>query len=168
MDDFHCFQSPIPGSRLPVPWFHQSIHPTNRSQRRRLPNLLRAVIFDFDGIIVDSEPLILKLTQEMAALEGWAVSEEEYYHDYLALDDRGLVELLYARNGRPLDLLRRDELLHWKGQRYEAIIRDGLPPMAGAAEFIAEAGRHYPLAIASGSLRSEIEHLLSKMGLREK
>jgi len=129
--------------------------------------LLRAVIFDFDGIIVDSEPLILKLTQEMAALEGWVVSEEEYYRDYLALDDRGLVELLYARNGLPLDLRRRDELLQWKGQRYEAIIRDGLPAMAGAAEFIAEAGRHYPLAIASGSLRSEIQHLLSKMGLRE-
>jgi beta-phosphoglucomutase-like phosphatase (HAD superfamily) len=55
------------------------------------PNLLRAIIFDFDGIIVDSEPLILKLTQEMAALEGWAVSEEEYYRDYLALDDRGIV-----------------------------------------------------------------------------
>ena len=71
--------------------------------------MLRAVIFDFDGIIVDSEPLILKLTQEMAALEGWAVSEDEYYHDYLALDDRGIVEHLYASHGRPLDARRRDE-----------------------------------------------------------
>jgi HAD superfamily hydrolase (TIGR01509 family) len=130
--------------------------------------VLRAVIFDFDGIIVDSEPLILKLTQEMAALEGWAVSENEYFRDYLAMDDRGVVEHLYASHGRPLDAQRRDELLDWKAQRYQGIIHDGLPPMAGAAEFIVEIERHYPLAIASGSLRVEIHHLLTKMGLRDK
>ena len=130
--------------------------------------MLRAVIFDFDGIIVDSEPLILKLTQEMAAREGWTVSEEDYYHDYLALDDRGIVEHLYASHGRSIDVERRDELVTWKGQRYQEIIHDGLPPIAGAAEFITEVASQYPLAIASGSLRVEIHHLLTKMGLHEK
>jgi beta-phosphoglucomutase len=130
--------------------------------------LLRAVIFDFDGIIVDSEPLILTLTQQMAAMEGWSVSEEEYYRDYLALDDRGVIEYLYASHGKPVDRARRDELADWKCQRYEEIIREGLPPIPGAAEFITELARHYPLAIASGSLLSEIHHLLTKMGLREK
>jgi beta-phosphoglucomutase len=130
--------------------------------------LLRAVIFDFDGIIVDSEPLILKLTQEMAAREGWTVSEEDYYRDYLALDDRGTVEHLYACHGRPVDAARRDELVAWKGRRYQEIIRDGLPPIPGAVEFVTELAGHYPLAIASGSLRVEIHHLLTKMGLREK
>jgi HAD superfamily hydrolase (TIGR01509 family) len=130
--------------------------------------LLRAVIFDFDGVIVDSEPLILKLTQEMAALEGWTVSEDEYYRDYLALDDRGIVEHLYASHGRTVDVARRDELTSWKAERYEEIIREGLPPMPGVAPFITELASQYPLAIASGSLCVEIHHLLSKMGLREK
>jgi HAD superfamily hydrolase (TIGR01509 family) len=130
--------------------------------------LLRAVIFDFDGIIVDSEPLIFKLTQAMAAQEGWAVSAEEYYRDYLALDDRGIVEHLFTSHGRPVNVARRDELVAWKFQQYEKIIRDGLPPLPGAPEFVAELARHYPLAIASGSLRVEIEHLLTKLGLREK
>jgi beta-phosphoglucomutase len=130
--------------------------------------LLRAVIFDFDGIIVDSEPLIFRLTQDMAALEGWTVSEEEYYRDYLALDDRGIVEQLYASHGRPMDTIRRDELLAWKCQRYEEIIREGLPPMPGVVGFVTEMASHYLLAIASGSLRSEIHHLLTKLGLREK
>ncbi len=130
--------------------------------------MLRAVIFDFDGIIVDSEPLILKLTQEMAALEGWTVSEEAYYRDYLALDDRGIVEHLYTSHGRPVVLDRRDELVAWKAQRYQEIIRDGLPAMPGVVEFVTELARHYPLAIASGSLRVEIEHLLTKLGLRQK
>ena len=130
--------------------------------------MLRAVVFDFDGIIVDSEPLILRLTQEMAALEGWAVSDEEYYRDYLALDDRGIIEHLYASHGLHVDVARRDELVAWKGQRYQEIIRDGLPPMQGVVEFVNEMASHYPLAIASGSLRVEIHHLLSKLGLREK
>lgn len=101
-------------------------------------------------------------------MEGWTVGEEEYYHDYLALDDRGIVEHLYASHGRPVDTARRNELVAWKGQRYQEIIRDGLPPISGAAEFITEMADRYPLAIATGSLREEIDHLLSKMGLRDK
>lgn len=130
--------------------------------------MLRAVIFDFDGIIVNSEPLILKLTQKMAALEGWTVSDEEYYRDYLALDDRGIIDHLYASHGQPLDTVRRDELVAWKSQRYQDIIRDGLPAMPGVVEFVTELARHYPLAIASGSLRAEIHHLLTRLELREK
>jgi beta-phosphoglucomutase-like phosphatase (HAD superfamily) len=129
--------------------------------------VLRAIIFDFDGVLVDSEPLILRLTQEMAAHEGWRISEEEYYREYLALDDRGIVERLYHSHGRPVDDTRRDELVNWKARAYWDLIRDGLPPLPGAVEFVRRLADEYPLAIASGSLRVEIEHLLEKMGLRE-
>jgi HAD superfamily hydrolase (TIGR01509 family) len=130
--------------------------------------LLRAIIFDFDGILVNSEPLILKLFQEMAAREGWALTDEEYYRDYLALDDRAIIERLYRTNGRYLTTDRRNELLAWKMRAYEQIIHDGLPPLPGAVEFVLSAAQYFPLAIASGSLRAEIEHLLEKLGLREK
>jgi HAD superfamily hydrolase (TIGR01509 family) len=130
--------------------------------------LLRAIIFDFDGILVDSEPLIMKLFQEMAAQEGWTLPEEEYYRDYLALDDRAIIEHLYRTHGRSLTTARRNELLARKVHAYEKIIHDGLPPLPGAAEFVLSAAQHFPLAIASGSLRAEIEHLLEKLGLREK
>ena len=129
--------------------------------------MLRAIIFDFDGVIVDSEHLIFKLTQQMAAQEGWTVSEDEYFRDYLALDDRGIIEHLYQSHGRPVDARRRDELIAWKFRAYQEIIRNGLPPMPGAVEFVKKAAAGYPLAIASGSLRVEIEHLLSKLGLGE-
>jgi len=129
--------------------------------------LLRAIIFDFDGVIVDSEHLIFKLTQQMAAQEGWTVSEDEYFRDYLALDDRGIIEHLYQSHGRPVNSQRRDQLIEWKFRAYQEIIRNGLPPMPGAIEFVKKAAAGYPLAIASGSLRVEIEHLLGKLGLRE-
>lgn len=130
--------------------------------------MLRAIIFDFDGILVDSEPLIMKLIQEMAAREGWVLTEDEYFGDYLALDDRGVIEHLWRTHGRPLSAPRRNELLAWKANAYEKIIHDGLPAIPGAAEFVLDAASRFPLAIASGSLRAEIEHLLRKLGLREK
>ena len=128
--------------------------------------MLRAIIFDFDGVIVDSEGLIFNLTREMAAQEGWTVTEDEYYRDYLALDDRGIVEHLFQTHDRPLSRERRDELVEWKFRAYQAMIRDGLPPIAGADRFVRQCAARYPLAIASGSLRVEIEQLLGKMDLR--
>jgi HAD superfamily hydrolase (TIGR01509 family) len=124
------------------------------------------MIFDFDGVLVDSEPLIFRLTQQMAAMEGWHVTEEEYFRDYLAFDDRGIVEHLYASHGRQVDRKRRDELVAWKARNYAEAIRGGLPTLPGAVEFVRAAASRYPLAIASGSLRSEVEHLLSAIGLR--
>lgn len=129
--------------------------------------MLRAILFDFDGVLVDSEPIILKLTQEIAAQEGWTITEEDYYRNYLALDDRGIVERLYRTHGRPVDPRRRDELVEWKARAYQQIIRDGLKPFPGAVEFVRKAAHQFPLGIASGSLRSEIEPLLTKLGIRE-
>jgi len=129
---------------------------------------LRALIFDFDGILVDSEPLILELTQQMAAQQGWTLRAEEYYRDYLALDDRGIVERLYQSHGRRVDRARVEELVEWKARAYQQLIRDGLPPQPGAVEFVRGVARRFPLAIASGSLRAEIKYLLGKLGLREK
>lgn len=129
--------------------------------------MLRAIIFDFDGILVNSEPLILKLMQQMAALEGWNLTDEEYYRDYLALDDRGVVELLFRRHGRQVDRRLRDELIAWKERAYWEAIQDGLPPFPDAIDFVHRVGKRFPLAIASGSLRAEIEHLLEKIRLRD-
>ncbi len=130
--------------------------------------MLRAIIFDFDGIIVDSEPAIVAVYQQMAAKEGWTLTEEEYYRDYLALDDCGAVEQLYRRRGRELSAAVRDEQIQWKTAAYFETIRDGLPVLSGAEEFIVQCASRYPLAIASGSQRSEVEYLLNKLGLRDR
>jgi beta-phosphoglucomutase len=148
-----------------VPLWAATIPPATAGTRRS-NQLLSAIIFDFDGVLVNSEPIILKLTQEMAAQEGWTITEEEYYRDYLALDDRGIVEHLYRSHGRPVDPARRDALVDWKTRAYQEIIREGLPPFPGAVEFVHKLATKFPLAIASGSLQSEVEHLLGKLGLR--
>ena len=112
---------------------------------------MRAALFDFDGVLVDSEPLIFELTRQMALKEGWTLSREEYFRDYLALDDRGIIEHLYESHGRALNLIRRDELIAWKFRTYAEAIRDGLPTMPGAVDFVRKVAEKYPLAIASGN-----------------
>lgn len=128
--------------------------------------MLRTIIFDFDGIIVDSEPAIVQVYQRMAANEGWVLSEEEYYRDYLALDDRAAVSHLYRTHERQLSPQRRDQLIRWKAETYMETIRDGLPSLPGATEFVRQCSSLFPLAIASGSLRDEVEYLLGRLGLR--
>jgi len=130
--------------------------------------LLRAIIFDFDGIIVDTEPTIYRVFLELAAKEGFTLSQEEYFRDYLALHDRGVLNLLFRRNGGKLTDARLEELLEWKNKRYMEVIQDGLPPLPGALDFIEQVSRDYPLAIATGSIRSEVSHLLGKIGLTKK
>ena len=130
--------------------------------------MLRAIIFDFDGVLVNSEPIIMRLTQQVAAREGWALTEADYYRELLPLDDRTMVERLGQLHGRTIDPARRDELIEWKTRAYREIIKDGLPPTPGAVEFLEQVSARFPLAIASGSLRPEIEYLLEKAGLRDK
>lgn len=129
--------------------------------------LLRAIIFDFDGIIVNSEPLIMRLTQQMAVQAGYQLSEAEYYHKFLALDDRGIAEHIFLCLGHPVDHARCQQLVEWKKHAYMEAIKDGLPPFPDAIEFVRRMAAQYPLAIASGSLRAEIEYLLGKIGLRD-
>jgi beta-phosphoglucomutase len=126
------------------------------------------MIFDFDGILVDSEPAIIQVYQQMAAREGWLLSEEEYYRDYLALDDRAAVTRLYRTHGQVISEERRNQLIRWKTATYLEAIRNGLPPLPGATEFVRQCSHLFPLAIASGSLREEVEYLLIKLGLRDR
>ena len=130
--------------------------------------MLRTIIFDFDGIIVDTEVTIFHLFNELAAKEGFSISREEYFRDYLALHDRGVLKLLFSKNGGKLTDARLEELLEWKNKRYMEVIQDGLPPLPGALEFIEQVSKDYPLAIATGSIRSEVSHLLEKIGLTQK
>ena len=130
--------------------------------------MLDAIIFDFDGIIVDTEPTIYQVFREMAEREGWLLSEQEYFGRYLAMHDRALIRDLFASNRRELPPGRLAALMEWKTRRYMARVKDGLPPLAGAVEFIEKVSAQYPLAIATGSIRPEVEHLLTKLDLRGK
>lgn len=125
------------------------------------------MIFDCDGVIADTEPLHLAAFQKILAEENIALTEEDYYHQYLALDDRGAFTKAFSENGKPLAGEKLAELITRKASYIEPVMRAQLRLMPGAAEFIRLSAEHYPLAVASGALRHEIELVLKYGGVRD-
>jgi HAD superfamily hydrolase (TIGR01509 family) len=122
--------------------------------------VIRAVVFDFDGVIANSEPLHFRAFRDVLAERGIALAEREYYECYLGFDDVGAFEEI-ARD-RGLALTRREvaDLTANKALRMEALVRDGSVLFPGAKEAIKRLAALGPLAIASGAIRPEILRVL--------
>jgi beta-phosphoglucomutase len=127
---------------------------------------LQALIFDFDGVIANTEPLhYAGLCQTLKEI-GIELTEAEYYADYLGYDDRGCILAALAANHRPADAAVVGRLMKRKAEAYLESVRHHQVIFPGVPEFVREAAHTYPLAIASGALRHEIEYILGTAGLR--
>ncbi len=128
--------------------------------------MLRALIFDFDGVVADSEPAHLAMFQRVLGELGIFLSKEEYYADYLGYDDRGCFVAALSAHGRPADEATVQSLVARKARAYLDYIQQHLYIFPGVQPFVTDAATRYPLAIASGALRQEIELILQVAGLR--
>lgn len=128
---------------------------------------MQTVIFDFDGVIADTEPLHfegLRRTLEEIQIN---LTEEDYYANYLGFDDRGCILEALRVNQRPVSTSLLETLMAKKAAAYLASIKDHLVIFPGVREFVEEAAATCPIAIASGALRAEIELVLEQIGLRK-
>ena len=129
-------------------------------------NALQAIVFDFDGVIADSERLHLRSYQDILAPEGITISTEDYLAKYLGYDDVGVFKAVGRDHGIAMDDVRVSELIERKGRRYESLAAAGEMLFPGAADFIrAAAAADVPIAIASGALTHEIQDVLERAGL---
>jgi beta-phosphoglucomutase len=127
--------------------------------------MLQAIVFDFDGVIADSERLHLRAYQDVLGPEGIELGERDYYDRYLGYDDVGVFRELGKDRGLALDQGRVAELIARKGRRYEQLAAAGEMLYPGAADFIRASAARVPIAIASGALTHEIEEILERTGL---
>lgn len=128
----------------------------------------RAVLFDFDGVIVNSEPLHFRAFQEALAREGIDLAEHEYYHHLIGLDDKDSVGRLFELRGRTLAPGQSDRILADKSERMRQFIHARrVSALPGVEAFVRGVRRHYPLGICSAALRQEIESSLEGIGLRD-
>ena len=126
---------------------------------------LHAIVFDFDGVIADSERLHLRSYQEILAPQGIKISSDEYLQKYLGYDDVGVFKAVGRDFNVPMDAQRVSELIAAKGEKYESLAAAGEMLFPGAADFIRAAAAAVPIAIASGALTHEIEEVLERSGL---
>jgi HAD superfamily hydrolase (TIGR01509 family) len=128
---------------------------------------LQAIVFDFDGVIANSEPLHLKAFQQALAAEGIELSPSEYYARYLGYDDVGLFQELAKDRGIALSGEHVNALVLRKGERMQELLRSGTVLFPGAIELIRDAAAVVPIAIASGAMRHEIDEVIDAAGVSE-
>jgi len=130
--------------------------------------MLRAIIFDMDGVICDSERLHMRAFQEVLSAEYIAVTDQEYYDKYLCHDDRGSFLAALNAHGRPApDVKKMNALLSAKARAFDRFIKEHLVIYPGADVFVKKAAEKYPLALASGARRLEVEFVLKKAKIRD-
>ena len=126
--------------------------------------LIEAVLFDFNGVLVDDEAQHCLALQQVLNDEGIMLSRETYYAEYLGFDDRtGFVEA-FRRANRTLTTEQLSRLVTAKSQVYQRLIEKSVRMVAGAGEFVRSAAERFRLAIVSGALRHEIDVVLSQIG----
>ena len=133
-----------------------------------MPRWPRAVLFDFDGVIVNSEPLHFYAFHEVLKTERIEISEDEYYRDLIGFDDRGAFRKIFERRNRVLEPKILLALMARKSGIMMDLIQDRrFTALPGVEEFVRSLWRTRPLAICSGALREEIEAMLEGVSLRD-
>jgi beta-phosphoglucomutase len=129
--------------------------------------MLNAVIFDFDGIIVDTEPLHYKAFQEILVPLGLGYSWQQYLDQYLGFDDRDAFREAFRAGGRALSDPELKTLMEGKAEAFLRIVSAEVPPYPGVVELIRSISGTLPLALCSGALRGDIDPILAQLGLTE-
>ncbi len=132
----------------------------------RIEQLPEAVIFDFDGVIADTEPLHCEAFRRVLEPLGIRFTWQEYVDVYMGFDDRDAFREAFRARGRFLDDRRLPELIVAKSRIFGGIVRDGVASYPGAVptiERLHAAG--VPLAICSGALRADLDPILSRLGV---
>ena len=126
--------------------------------------MIQAILFDFNGVIIDDERVHLRAYREVFAVEGVSLTDEEYF-PCLGMDDAAFVRAAFARSGRPLTDEGMRLLIDREHELHRAFIAADLPIPQGIVTFIKAAARKYQLGIVSMAERSEIDHVLQLASL---
>jgi beta-phosphoglucomutase len=129
---------------------------------------IAAVIFDFDGVLADTERLHLSAFQEVFSTRGWSLDEATYFDRYLGCDDRGLV-VTFARDQR-LDVGDSEigAIVTAKTHAFERRFENGEVLFPSARMCVERMAVRYTLGIASGAARAEILSILDAADLRRR
>ncbi len=127
--------------------------------------MIQAIFFDFNGVIIDDEPLQLAAYQDVLGEHGIELSKSDYY-GALGMDDKTFVRAAFERAKKSLadDVLKR--VLEDKTVRHRKLIEDELPLFPGVVTFLKATSRHYSLGLVSMANQTEIGYALDRARLQ--
>ena len=129
--------------------------------------MFKAVIFDFDGVITDSEVLHLRAFNQSLVPYGVEISTKDYYTNYLGFSDFDCYKALVDNKLLKIDEQQIDEIISRKSKIFEELTKTEGRTIEGVQEFLLMLEENnIPMAICSGSLLVEIEVMLEESGLR--
>jgi HAD superfamily hydrolase (TIGR01509 family) len=128
--------------------------------------MIKAILFDFNGVIINDEPIQMRAYQEILGTEGIALTEEDYY-SCLGMDDKTFIEEIYRRAGKEPETNKVLEVMLAKTARWREIIADELPLFDGVVDFIKKMEHDFALGIVSMAKREEIEYVLERARLSD-
>jgi beta-phosphoglucomutase len=128
---------------------------------------VRAIVFDFDGVLADSEALHLRSYQDILSPHGVTLTQADYCARYLGFDDEGAFRRIAADYGLLFGDEELEVLMREKTRHFQALVSTGDVLYPGAVSCVERLALAWPLGIASGALRHEIELMLRGGGLHD-
>lgn len=129
--------------------------------------MIRAIIFDLDGTLADTEPLHFEAFARVLHAEGIELDRAEYFRRLIGFDDRDCFAAVLRENGRTIADGTLAALIERKAAIYQAMIADRDVTFPGAADFVRQCAARFPLIVATGTLRVEAELILKRAGVRD-
>jgi len=124
--------------------------------------VIRAIIFDFNGVIADDETPHIVCFQQALAESGLMLTKNEYYGSYLGMDERTCARMLLEQRDGICDEAEVFRISKRKAELFRAHTAVHKPMLfPGVVEFVKAAAKRYRLAIASGGRRLQIDEALA-------
>ena len=126
--------------------------------------MIKAIFFDFNGVIIDDETIQMKAYQQV--LSGHDIQlTEEWYFDALGMDDRTFVRAMFERAKKPLTDSVWQSVLDAKTIEHRKMIEDQLPLFPGVLTFLKSTSRHFSLGLVSMANKVEVGYVFQRANL---
>lgn len=128
--------------------------------------MIKAILMDFNGIIIDDEPLHMRAYQEILKAEGIDLTEEDYYAS-LGMSDAAFIDAAHGRARREVSDINRQKIIDAKTAKWRTMVEKEIPLFEGAENFVRKMAKDFALGIVSMARREEIEYVLERANLRD-
>lgn len=128
--------------------------------------MIRAIIFDLDGTLANTEPLHYEAFARILHGEGIDLDRDDYFRRLIGFDDHDVFAAVLKDDGRPVTEAAIADLAARKAAVYQEMIAGRDVTYPGAADLVRRCAERFPLAVATGTLRVEAETILARAGVR--